>query len=77
MTTISLDIRETIAELRDSIRRHDYLYYVREQPEVSDAQYDTLMRELRGLEEERPDLVTPDSPTQRVAGALLPRASTR
>ena len=69
MTTISLDIRETIAELRDSIRRHDYLYYVREQPEVSDAQYDTLMRELRGLEEERPDLVTPDSPTQRVAGA--------
>ena len=69
MTTISLDIRERIAELRDLIRGHDYLYYIRERPRVSDAEYDGLMRELRNLEEERPDLVTPDSPTQRVGGA--------
>ena len=57
------------AELRDLIRGHDYLYYIEEQPEVSDAEYDGLMRELRRLEEDHPDLVTPDSPTQRVAGA--------
>ncbi len=69
MTTISLDIRERITELRDLIRGHDYLYYIRERPQVSDAEYDGLMRELRALEEDRPDLVTPYSPTQRVAGA--------
>jgi DNA ligase (NAD+) len=69
MTTVSLDIRERVSELRDLIRGHDYLYYIREQPEVSDAEYDRLMRELRKIEEENPDLVTPDSPTQRVAGA--------
>ena len=69
MTTISLDIRERIAELRDLIRGHDYLYYIKEQPEISDAEYDGLMRELRKFEEDRPDLVTPDSPTQRVGGA--------
>ena len=69
MTTISLDIRERIAELRNLIRRHDYLYYIKERPEVSDAEYDILMRELRKIEEDHPDLITPDSPTQRVAGA--------
>ena len=69
MTTVSLDIRERVGELRDLIRRHDYLYYIKEQPELSDAEYDRLMRELRKIEEENPDLVTPDSPTQRVAGA--------
>ena len=69
MTTASLDIRERVSELRNLIRGHDHLYYVKEQPEVSDAEYDTLMRELRKLEEGNPDLVTPDSPTQRVAGA--------
>lgn len=68
MTTISSDVRERIAELRNLIRGHDYLYYIREQPEVSDAEYDTLMRELRKIEEDHPDLITPDSPTQRVAG---------
>ena len=69
MTTVSLDIRERVSELRDLIRGHDYLYYIKEQPEVSDAEYDRLMRELRKIEEENPDLVTSDSPTQRVAGA--------
>ena len=68
MTAITLDIRERIAELRDLIRRHDHLYYIRERPEVSDAEYDALMRRLRKIEEDNPDLITPDSPTQRVAG---------
>ena len=69
MTIISGDIRERIAELRDLIRGHDYLYYIKESPSISDAEYDGLMRELRKIEEDRPDLVTSDSPTQRVAGA--------
>jgi DNA ligase (NAD+) len=57
-----------VEELRDQIRYHDYRYYVLNQPEISDAEYDELMRELRALEEEFPELVTPDSPTQRVGG---------
>ena len=68
MTLINGDIRERIAELRDLIRGHDYLYYIRESPGISDAEYDDLMRELRKIEEAHPELVTPDSPTQRVAG---------
>src|SRR5204862_5230129 len=63
------DALQRITELREQIHHHDYLYYVDARPEVSDAEYDTLMRELRALEVEFPDLVTPDSPTQRVAGA--------
>jgi DNA ligase (NAD+) len=54
--------------LRAEIRRHDELYYEHAQPEVSDAEYDALVRELRAIEEAHPDLVTPDSPTQRVSG---------
>lgn len=54
--------------LRQQIRRHDYLYYVRNQPEISDDEYDALMEELRQLEEQHPELLTADSPTQRVAG---------
>ncbi|HKV13320.1 MAG TPA: NAD-dependent DNA ligase LigA [Thermoanaerobaculia bacterium] len=60
---------ERIAKLRTEIRHHDYLYYVKDAPEVSDEQYDKLYRELVALEEEHPDLVSSDSPTQRVAGA--------
>ncbi|HXO40966.1 MAG TPA: NAD-dependent DNA ligase LigA, partial [Thermoanaerobaculia bacterium] len=58
-------------ELRREIRHHDYLYYVRDSPEVSDEQYDRLFRELVALEEGFPELRTPDSPTQRVAGQPL------
>jgi len=58
-----------IAELREQIRRHDYRYYVLDDPEISDARYDALLVELRELEAAHPDLVTPDSPTQRVGGA--------
>jgi DNA ligase (NAD+) len=56
-------------ELRQIIRRHDYLYYVQDAPEVSDAEYDELLGELKTIEGRHPELVTTDSPTQRVAGA--------
>jgi DNA ligase (NAD+) len=55
-------------ELREEIRHHEHAYYVLDQPEISDAEYDALFLELRRIEEERPALVTSDSPTQRVGG---------
>ncbi len=57
------------AELREQLNRHNRLYYVLDSPEISDADYDQLMRELKDLEAEHPALVTPDSPTQRVGAA--------
>lgn len=63
--------KRRIDELRREIRRHDYLYYVKNRPRISDAEYDRLFRELEDLEGAHPDLVTPDSPTQRVGGAPL------
>ena len=57
-----------IEKLRETIRHHEYLYYGLDAPEVSDAEFDALMRELKKLEAENPELVTPDSPTQRVGG---------
>jgi DNA ligase (NAD+) len=65
------DAAQRLAELREQIHHHDYLYYVEARPEASDAEYDALMRELRTLEAAFPDLVTADSPTQRVAGAAV------
>ena len=61
--------KERIEELRRQITYHNYRYYVLDSPEVSDAEYDLLMRELKQLETEYPQLVTPDSPTQRVGAA--------
>ena len=61
-------VEARVEVLRDELRRHEHLYYVEDQPEVSDAQYDALMNELKRLEAERPELVTADSPTQRVGG---------
>jgi DNA ligase (NAD+) len=61
--------RHEIEELRDEIRKHERLYYVLDQPEISDAAYDALMRRLQQLEQEHPELEAPDSPTQRVGGA--------
>jgi DNA ligase (NAD+) len=55
-------------KLRQEIRRHEHLYYVMDAPEISDAAFDKLVKELKRIEAERPDLVTPDSPTQRVGG---------
>ena len=56
------------AGLRAQIAQHDYRYYVLDEPLIPDAEYDRLMRELRALEEAHPELITPDSPTQRVSG---------
>ncbi len=56
------------AELRAQIAQHDYRYYVLDDPQVPDAEYDRLMRELRALEAADPALITADSPTQRVCG---------
>lgn len=64
---------ERIQALRDEIQRHNYRYHVLDDPIVSDAEYDALMRELRTLEEAHPDLITPDSPTQRVGAAAAER----
>lgn len=61
-----MDVVERIKFLRDEINRHNYLYYVEENPVLSDIEYDEMFRELQKLEQENPLLVTPDSPTQRV-----------
>jgi DNA ligase (NAD+) len=63
------DAAARAARLRAQIAHHNRLYYELDRPEISDADYDALMEELRALEREHPDLITPDSPTQRVAGA--------
>lgn len=62
---------QRIAELREQINRHDYAYYVLAEPVISDREYDRLLEELRDLEKEHPDLITSDSPTQRVGGQPL------
>src|SRR6266568_8008274 len=61
-------IADRIEDLRNQIREHEYRYYVLDQPTISDYEFDQLMRELQELEQEHPELVTPDSPTQRVGG---------
>ena len=62
------DSAREIEKLRQEIRHHEYQYYVLDEPEISDAEYDALMRKLQELEAEHPDLVTLDSPSQRVGG---------
>ena len=61
-------IEHKIEKLRDAIRRHEYLYYVQDAPEIPDAEFDQLMQELKKIEAAHPELITPDSPTQRVGG---------
>src|SRR5436190_10367512 len=63
-----MDPLDRISELREQIRHHEERYYVHSAPEISDEAFDRLLHELERLEAENPDLVTPDSPTQRVAG---------
>ena len=65
---VSEEIRKRVEALRRAINYHNYRYYVLDSPEISDEEYDALMRELRRLEEQYPELITPDSPTQRVGG---------
>ena len=62
------DVEKKIAALCEKIRHHEYLYYVLDQPEISDLEFDKLLRQLKDLETEHPELITPDSPTQRVGG---------
>ncbi|MHC4153351.1 MAG: NAD-dependent DNA ligase LigA [Planctomycetota bacterium] len=64
-------MKKRIQRLRNEIRRHDYLYYVLNQPKINDQQYDKLFAELKALEQANPQLITPDSPTQRVSGRPL------
>ncbi|MGZ9006241.1 MAG: DNA ligase LigA-related protein, partial [Burkholderiales bacterium] len=64
--TAPREVRQKVAALREEIERHNYQYYGRDQPLVSDAEYDRLFRELQDLEARYPELVTPDSPTQRI-----------
>jgi len=64
------DLRRTLASLRDKIRYHEHRYYVLDSPEISDAEFDRLIDELIDLESKHPELVTPDSPTQRVGGQV-------
>ncbi|MGA7401529.1 MAG: NAD-dependent DNA ligase LigA [Candidatus Sulfotelmatobacter sp.] len=68
MASPSKDVEKKIEALREKIRHHEYLYYVLDQPEISDAEFDKLMRQLKDLEAEHPELITADSPTQRVGG---------
>jgi DNA ligase (NAD+) len=64
----SATLTKEIEKLREEIRKHEYLYYVLDAPKISDAEFDKLMRKLKAVEEQHPEFVTPDSPTQRVGG---------
>ncbi len=68
MASSGKDAEKKVESLREKIRRHEYLYYVVDNPEISDAEFDKLMRQLKDFEAEHPELVTADSPTQRVGG---------
>ena len=73
----SEDAVARVEELRALIAHHNQRYYELDDPEVSDAEYDALLMELRALEEQHPDLVTPESPTQRVQGWAAATLRTR
>src|SRR5512139_4300114 len=69
MSTVSRDVGKRIEELRAAVEHHNYRYYVLDSPEVSDAAYDRLLRELEELEAAHPELADADSPTRRVGAA--------
>src|SRR5919107_6347916 len=71
LVTEDLSTADRIEDLRELVRYHNRRYYVEDAPEITDAEYDALYKELEGLEGEHPELVTPDSPTQRVGGEPL------
>lgn len=68
MPSSSKDLQHRVDALRDKIRYHEHRYYVLDDPEVSDAEFDRLVNDLKAIEAEHPELITPDSPTQRVGG---------
>jgi DNA ligase (NAD+) len=65
---MTADAKQLIERLKVELRRHDRLYYVENSPEISDGEYDAMLKQLETLEKEHPALITADSPTQRVAG---------
>src|ERR1700676_237459 len=65
----SAQTSKEIEKLREELRRHEYLYFVKDDPEISDVKFDRMMEELKQLESAHPEMVTPDSPSQRVGGA--------
>ena len=69
--------KEEAAELRKKIEYHNYLYYNKDDPEISDFDYDNLLRELIKLEEQHPELITKDSPTQKVGGSAPAKVETK
>jgi DNA ligase (NAD+) len=71
LTMASKEIEREVAHLRSELNRHNYLYYAEAKPEISDREFDRMMAHLTELEAEHPELVTPDSPTQRVGGQTL------
>src|SRR5262245_11037705 len=71
MSSPTREIRQRVEKLRSEIDHHNYLYFVKAQPSISDREFDGLMRELIDLETKYPDLLTPDSPSQRVGGAPI------
>ena len=73
MTPKKKSVEDRVRELRTAIRHHDYLYHVKDAPEISDDAYDAMFRDLKALEEQSPKLSTPDSPTQRVGGEPFDR----
>ncbi|MGA7907044.1 MAG: NAD-dependent DNA ligase LigA [Candidatus Sulfotelmatobacter sp.] len=68
MPAAAKDLEKKIESLREKVRHHEYLYYVQDQPQISDAEFDKLMQQLKDVEAEHPGLITPESPTQRVGG---------
>lgn len=77
-TTLSFQkAQERVLQLRKELEHHSYLYYVLDAPEITDAEYDVLFRELIGLEEAYPELQTPDSPSMKVGGEVLPSLSSQ
>ena len=66
-----MDYREEMKQLRDTLNAHGYRYYVLDDPQISDYEYDHMLRRLEDLEREHPEEITPDSPTQRVGGPIL------
>src|SRR5687768_18514788 len=68
----AMNAAQRAAQLREELQLHDYRYYVLNEPAVPDAEYDRLMSELKAIEARSPQLVTPDSPTQRVSGVASP-----
>ena len=67
------EILQEVKQLRQELNLHDYRYYVLDDPLISDAEYDRLLNRLRAIEAELPELITPDSPTQRVSGSVAER----